>query len=74
MDEPNSAISVCIKVGLKDVLNSAQTLEGDKIKIASGNATSEPLEMTFYVWLHSLSGEALVGANISFTLSFEIDV
>ncbi|MCR5553224.1 MAG: hypothetical protein K6F08_00540 [bacterium] len=63
-----------IKVGLKDVLNSAQTLEGDKIKIASGNATSEPLEMTFYVWLHSLSGEALVGAKILFTLSFEIDV
>ena len=63
-----------IKVGLKDVLNSSQTLEGDKVKIASGNAISEPLEMTFYVWLHSLSGEALVGANISFTLSFEEDV
>ena len=63
-----------IKVGLKNVLNSSKTLEGDKVKIASGEATSEPIEMTFYVWLHSLSGQALVGANISFSLSFENDV
>jgi|GEM_PF-5791648 len=60
-----------IKVGLKDVADSSQTLKGDKVRIASGEATNEPQEFTFYVWLHASAGDDLVGAKISFDLLFE---
>ena len=60
-----------IKVGLKDVKNSSQTLKEDKTLIASGEPASEPQEFTFYVWLHGAAGESLVGAKISFDLTFE---
>ena len=60
-----------IKVGLKDVSESSQTLEGDKVKIASGEVLTEPKEFTFYVWLHASAGSSLVGSTISFDLSFE---
>ena len=60
-----------IKVGLKDVKNSSQTLKEDKTLIASGEPTGEPQEYTFYVWLHGAAGESLIGAQISFELTFE---
>lgn len=61
-----------IKVGLLDVKDSVQTLEGDKILIASGEATTEPMEFTFLFWLHSHAGDELIGSTISFELLFEI--
>lgn len=60
-----------IKVGLKDVPESTQTLEGNKVLIATGLASETPVKHTLFVWLHAHAGDDLIGSKISFTLSFE---
>ncbi len=61
-----------IFVALEEVEGSATEISGDKVLLASGDASSEPQKFTILVWLHSHAGQPLVGANISFNLTFEL--
>lgn len=60
-----------IFVGIMDLKNSVKTLENDGVEICRYTAvTSEPIKLTFLIWLGSLASDELEGARISFDLKF----
>lgn len=59
-----------IFVSIKNLNNSTNSLENDEIKIASFDDVSNANKIVFLFWLGSLSGEELVGAQISFDVNF----
>jgi hypothetical protein len=59
-----------IFVAIKDVKNSAKSLENDEIEIASFSNVETLEKLTFYIWLSSFATDELEGAKISFTLEF----
>lgn len=59
-----------IFVGVKDLKNSVKTLENDGIEICRYTDVSEPVEITFLIWLGSLASDELEGARISFDIKF----
>ena len=60
-----------IFVALKDVSNAMKSLEEDTIELAKFENINETTKITVLIWLGSLAGEELVGANISFSLQFD---
>lgn len=60
-----------IFVSVKDVKNTTKNLEKDSFELVKFENVTETKEITFLVWLGSLSGEELVGSKISFTLDFQ---
>ena len=58
-------------VALKDIKNSVKSLEEDKIELAKFENVNETTKITVLIWLGSLAKDNLVGATISFTLSFD---
>lgn len=59
-----------IFVAIKDVKNSAKSLENDEIELASFSNVETLEKLTFYIWLSSFATDELEGAKISFTLEF----
>lgn len=59
-----------IFIGVKDLKNSVKTLENDGIEICRYTDVSEPIEITFLIWLGSLASDELEGARISFDIKF----
>lgn len=59
-----------IFVAIKDVKNSAKSLENDEIELASFSNVEALEKLTFYIWLSSFATDELEGAKISFTLEF----
>jgi len=59
-----------IFVAIKDVKNSAKSLENDEIELASFSNVEALEKLTFYIWLSSFASDELEGAKISFTLEF----
>lgn len=59
-----------IFIGVKDLKNSVKTLENDGIEICRYTDVSEPVEITFLIWLGSLASDELEGARISFDIKF----
>lgn len=59
-----------IYISIKGVKNSTKTLEKDEFEIAKFENINETFELTFLIWLGSLSGEELKGSKISFDLVF----
>lgn len=60
-----------IFVGIMDLKNSVKTLENDGVEICRYTAvTSEPIKLTFLIWLGGLASDELEGARISFELKF----
>ena len=59
-----------IFVGIKDLKNSVKTLENEGVEICRYTDVSEPIEITFLIWLGSLSSDELEGAKISFDIKF----
>lgn len=60
-----------IFVGIMDLKNSVKTLENDGVEICRyTNVTSEPIKITFLIWLGSLASDELEGARISFDIKF----
>ena len=59
-----------IFVGIKDLKNSVKTLENDGVEICRYSDVSEPIEITFLIWLGSLASDELEGAKISFDIKF----
>lgn len=59
-----------IFVGVKDLKNSVKTLENDGVEICRYTDVSEPVEITFLIWLGSLASDELEGARISFDIKF----
>lgn len=75
IDDENASLErKHIKVGLKNVKDSSQTLENDDIIIATEEASLQTKEYTFYVWLHPSAGDELIGKTISFKLNFEDNI
>ncbi|MBQ7452736.1 MAG: hypothetical protein IJS68_00520 [Clostridia bacterium] len=60
-----------IMVGLEDVKHSAKNLTEDEVVLYDGNAGQEYRKFNLFVWLHSHSGQDLIGAQISFNLYFQ---
>ena len=60
-----------IFVSIKDIENSTKSLENDRTEIVKFENTTENQELIFLIWLGSLASDELIGAKISFTLSFE---
>lgn len=58
-------------VAIKDLVNTTKTIEKDRTEIVKIENVKETQEFTFLIWLGPLAGKELVGAKISFTLSFE---
>lgn len=60
-----------IFVGIMDLKNSVKTLENDGIEICRYvDVSSEPIKITFLIWLGSLASDELEGARISFDIKF----
>lgn len=59
-----------IFVAIKDVKNSAKSLENDEIELASFSNVETLEKLTFYIWLSSFATDELEGAKISFMLEF----
>ena len=59
-----------IFVGIKDLKNSVKTLENEGIEICRYSDISEPVKITFLIWLGSLASDELEGAKISFDIKF----
>ncbi len=59
-----------IFIAIKDVANSTKSLKEDQIELAKFENVSATQNLTFLIWLGSLSGEELEGSKISFTLEF----
>lgn len=59
-----------IYISIKDIKNSTKTLEKDETELAKFEDVSQSYNLTFLIWLGSLSGEELEGSKISFTLEF----
>ena len=58
-----------IFVAIKGVNDSTKSLEQNEIEIASFDGSGEPQKITFLFWLDALSGEELVGSEISFDIN-----
>lgn len=59
-----------IFVGIMDLKNSVKTLENDGVEICRYTDVSEPVKITFLIWLGSLASDELEGARISFNIKF----
>lgn len=59
-----------IFISIKDIKNSTKSLKEDEIELASFENVNETQQLTFLIWIGSLSGDELAGAKISFTLNF----
>ena len=59
-----------IFVAIKDVKNSAKSLEKDVVELAEFSNTSQLEKLTFFIWLSSFASGELEGAKISFILEF----
>lgn len=59
-----------IFIAIKDVKNSAKSLEESETEIAKFEDATDTQEIVFLIWLGALSGEELVGSKISFTINF----
>ena len=61
-----------IFVGIMDIKDTVTTLENNGIEIARFSDVTEPLEITFLIWLGAQASDELEGANISFDLVFSL--
>ncbi len=60
-----------IFVGIMNLKNSVKTLENDGIEICRYvDVSSEPIKITFLIWLGSMASDELEGARISFDIKF----
>ena len=59
-----------IFIGIKDLKNSVKTLENDGVEICRYSDVSEPVKITFLIWLGSFATDELEGAKISFDIKF----
>ena len=59
-----------IFVAIKDLKNSVKTLENEGVEICRYSDVSEPVKITFLIWLGSLASDELEGAKISFDIKF----
>ena len=59
-----------IYVGIKDLKNSVKTLENDGVEICRYSDVSEPIKITFLIWLGSFASDELEGAEINFDINF----
>lgn len=59
-----------IFIGVKDLKNSVKTFENDGVEICRFSDVSEPVKITFLIWLGSLASDELEGADISFDVKF----
>lgn len=59
-----------IFVGIKDLKNSVKTLENEGVEICRYSDVSEPVKITFLIWLGSFASDELEGAKISFDIKF----
>lgn len=59
-----------IFIGIKDLKNSVKTLENDGVEICRYSDVSEPIKITFLIWLGSFATDELEGAKISFDIKF----
>lgn len=59
-----------IYIGIKDLKNSVKTLENDGIEICRYSDVSEPIKITFLIWLGSFASDELEGAEINFDINF----
>ena len=59
-----------IFVGIQDVKNSVKTLENDGVEVCRFSDVSEPVKLTFLIWLGSFASDELEGAKISFDIKF----
>lgn len=59
-----------IFIGVKDLKNSVKTLESNGVEICRYTDVSEPIKITFLIWLGSLASDELEGAKISFDIKF----
>ena len=59
-----------IFVSIKDIKNSAKSLEKDSVELALFENSNKVEKLTFYIWLSSFSGKDLEGAKIKFTVQF----
>ena len=50
--------------------NSVKTLENDGVEICRYSDVSEPVKITFLIWLGSFATDELEGAKISFDIKF----
>ena len=60
-----------ICVAIKELENSAVSLEKDQVVLGDISASSEMKEYTLLVWLCGKAGDDLEGSTISFDLNFE---
>lgn len=59
-----------IFIAVKDLKNSVKTLENNGVEICRYSDVSEPLKITFLIWLGSFASDELEGAKISFDINF----
>ena len=59
-----------IFIGIKDLKNSVKTLEDNGVEICRFSDVSEPIKITFLIWLGKFASEELEGAKISFDINF----
>ena len=59
-----------IFVGVKDLKNSVKTLENNGVEICRYSNVTEPVKITFLIWLGSFASDELEGAEISFDINF----
>lgn len=59
-----------IFIAIKDVKNASKSLKEDEFELANFSNITETYELTFLIWIGSLSGEELAGSKISFDLNF----
>ena len=59
-----------IYIGIKDLKNSVKTLENDGVEICRYSDVSEPIKITFLIWLGSFASDELEGAEINFDINF----
>ena len=59
-----------IYVGIKDLKNSVKTLENDGVEICRYSDVSQPIKITFLIWLGSFASDELEGAEINFDINF----
>jgi len=68
VNEERKNIFICVK----DLKNSVKTLEDNGVEICRYSDVSEPLKITFLIWLGSFASDELEGAKISFDVVFEL--
>ena len=59
-----------IYIGIKDLKNSVKTLENDGVEICRYSDVSQPIKITFLIWLGSFASDELEGAEINFDINF----